>query len=278
MGMKRVLALALLFFLVALVAGCGTTPAPAVQSPAQPPTPPELVAAAPAEGSTVQRDASVTLDFNVEMDRDSLQRAATFTPEAGFDVIVTGSRAELRPKSLLAEGTNYRCSLQPGTVLSRAGAVLEKGFNVAFTTTAGDPVTLTIDRLGLADNIMEGTNADTITAAMGNGVGHFPGLGRPGGGNFVIFAHASGQVSFPYNRLFELDPGDLMLLTYGGRTWTYRMAKGFVVYQDELWILDQSDSPIITFFVCSSPEGAPSPTFHPLYRYVVRADLVTSPN
>lgn len=276
MDMKRVFTVMLLLFIVALVAGCGSTPAPAVQTPI-PPKPPVLLSAAPADGSTVQRDASVILDFDEPMDAASLARAVSFSPESSFDVLVTENRAELRPNSLWSQGTNYRFNLQGGTAVSSEGAVLEAGLSLAFST-ARDPITMTIDRLGYTDNILEGATADEITAAMGNGVGHFPGLGRPGVGNFVIFAHASGQVSFPYNRLFDLVPGDLLLLEYGGRTWTYRMTKGFVVYQDELWILDQTEAPLITFFVCSSPEGQPSPTFHPLYRYVVRADLLTSPN
>ena len=45
------------------------------------------------------------------------------------------------------------------------------------------------------------------------------------------------------------------------------------VMGDEFWILDPTPSPILTLFICCAEDGNPSPTFHPPYRYVVRATL-----
>lgn len=262
--------------LVAAVAGCGSKAVPAEPVSEQAPTP-HLLSLAPADGSAVSRDVSVTLNFDLPMEGDSIARAAVFDPAIPFDVLESGTQVELRPVALLAGATTYRFTLNASAALSAEGVRLESGASCTFTT-SGDSITLTIPGFGFVNSIFEGTNADEIVAAIGNGVGHYPGAGRPGAGNFVLFAHASGQVSFPYNRLFEMSPGDEMILEYGGKTYTYRMAKGFVVNQTELWILDATPEPMITFFICSAAEGVPSPTFHPEYRYVVRADLVPTSN
>ncbi len=262
--------------LAAAVAGCGSHATPAQPVVEQPPTP-HLVSLAPVDGAAVTRDVTVMLSFDAPMDAESLARSATFDPAIPFDVVESGEQVEIRPVSLLAGATTYRFTLNAGAALSEKGVRLETGATCSFTTSS-DAVALTIPRFGFLSSIVEGTNADEIVAAIGNGVGHYPGAGRPGAGNFVLFAHASGQVSFPYNRLFEMSPGDEMILEYAGKSYTYRMTKGFVVNQTELWILEATQQPMITFFICSAAEGVPSPTFHPEYRYVVRADLITSNN
>ena len=258
-----------------VAAGCGTQPA-VVEPVAERVPSPHLISFSPAEGNLAGRDVSVILNFDVAMDSASLQRAAAFDPAVSFKVITTGTQTEFEPTSLLDGSSAFRFTLAPNVALSADSALLEQGMSVGFRTLA-DPVVLTVPKFGYENEVIEVANADAVTAVLGNGVGHFPGLGRPGDGNFVLFAHASGQIDFPYNRLFDLLPGDQIILTYGGKSWTYIMQKGFVVNEDELWILDQTLQPAITFFVCSAPEGKPSPTFHPPYRYVVRAELADLP-
>jgi len=268
--------LATVIVIAALVAaGCERQPA-AIREALAPVPAPKLMSFSPASGTVAGRDVSVILNFDVTMDSSSLERAAVFEPNLSFKVIISGTQAEFQPTCLLDASSNYRFTLSPNMALNADGALLERGMSVSFSTLA-DPVTLTVPKFGYENTVIEGPTADAVTAALGNGVGHFPGLGRPGAGNFVLFAHTSGQIDFPYNRLFDLQTGDEMILTYGGRSWTYVMKKGFVVNQDELWILDQTSQPTITFFVCSAPEGKPSPTFHPPYRYVVRAELAGAP-
>ncbi len=258
---------------VAVMAGCGSSAVSGRETTATDTAPPpQLVSFAPADSSIVGRDISVVLNFDMPMNADSLKRAAIFEPAVSFQVNVSGVQVEFKPDCLLKASTDYRFTLSPDVALSDQEALLETEVDFEFST-RGDPIVLTVPAFGYINELIEGPTADAVTNALGNGVGHFPGLGRPGGGNFVVFAHASGQIDFPYNRLFELRPGDQMILSYGGIDWTYTVARGFVVNQNELWILDQTSQPMITFFVCSTPEGSPSPTFHPLYRYVVRAEL-----
>ncbi len=269
--MRRMLYAGLLVAILLVIAGCGSAASQDADSPPEPHIP-QLVSCSPVAGSVVGRDASVVLTFDTPMDPASLQAAASFAPAARFSIFVSGNEAEFRPDCLLEKSTTYVFTLVAGA-LSSGGVALEAGTSLFFSTRADD-TTLTVPVLGYVNTVIEGATADAVTAALGNGVGHYPGLGRPGGGNYVLFAHASGQISFPYNRLFDLQPGDEMILEYGGRSWVYRVQKGFVVADTELWILDQTDDPMITFFVCSAPEGRPSPTFHPPYRYVVRAHLI----
>ncbi len=276
--MKRTLWIALAVFLVcsvAFAAGCGSQAAP-VEAVEEPSPTPHLVSLSPADGAAVSRDVSVVLIFDVPMDRESVARAATFEPTVPCDVIESGTQVELRPVALLSGATTYRFTLDASAALSDEGVQLASAASCTFTT-SGDAVTLFVPRFDYANSVLEGTNADAIVAAIGDGVGQFPGAGRPGAGNYVLFAHASGQVSFPYNRLFEMDLGDELVLEYAGKSYTYRVSRTFVVNQTELWILDATSQPTITFFVCSAAEGVPSPTFHPEYRYVVRADLVPTP-
>ncbi len=274
--MKRSCIIAVLLVAVVVAAGCGSQPA-AIEEPLKELPAPTLVSCSPADGYTVGRDACVILNFDMPMDPSSLERAAVFEPAVSFKVIMTGTQAEFQPTCLLEGPSTYRFALSPEVARSAEGALLENGLSISFST-RGDLVMLTVPKFGYEDYVLEAPTADAVTAALGNGVGHFPGLGRPGAGNFVVFAHTSGQINFPYNRLFDLQPGDEMILTYGGVNWTYSVKKGFVVNQNELWILDQTPQPIVTFFVCSAPEGKPSPTFHPLYRYVVRAELAGVPD
>jgi sortase (surface protein transpeptidase) len=90
----------------------------------------------------------------------------------------------------------------------------------------------------------------------------------------VLMAHSSGLVDFPFNGLWRLKEGDLFRVYYCGRVYVYAWESGFVVGQEETWILEGSDYPLMTIFVCCNEEGRPSPTLHPPYRYVVRARLV----
>jgi sortase (surface protein transpeptidase) len=276
--MKKYVVASLLLIVALVVAACGTAiPASQVEEVADVAISPTVELVGPAAASLVGRDAVVQLRFNIAMDTASLAAASSFQPAVPFDVKVRDDGlTEFVPQYLLARGAVYSFSLQAGAARSEDEQVLDAGVSVAFST-RDDGLTLTVPRLGYVDPVIERATADEVTAALGNGVGRFPDTGRTGGGNVVLFAHVSGRINFPYNRIFELQPGDTMILTYGGKDWVYAMDKGFVVHQTEMWILDPTPEAMITLFVCSTAEGAPSPTFHPPYRYVVRALLSQAP-
>ena len=269
---KRFVSVAILAMMTILVAGCGKDKAstPVAENA---PVVPFITASSPLNGSTVSRDISVLLHFNCEMDSGTLLKSATFEPPLEFKLKVEGTQTEFQPVTFLDSATTYRFVLKAGPAKSIDGVSPEEEFSLVFTA-QDDRISLSVPLLNFQGQVIEGSDPTTITDSLGYGAGHYPGTGRPGGGNFVLLAHCSGQVDFPFNHLMNLNPDDELILIYQDREWIYQMVKGLTVHESELWILEPSEDPIITFFVCSTAEGKPSPTFHPAYRYVIRSKLV----
>lgn len=232
---------------------------------------PRLLAVnAPGEG-TVGRDAVVALSFDRPVDLGSLAGAVSFQPEIAFEV---AGEAEclVVPVNLLEGEREYVFRLQAGAVRDRAGRPSEDGTALAFAVRDGS-VTLEVPALGFEGNVQEAQDADALLGVLGSGAGHYPRAGRPGRSNFVLLAHASGRIDFPFNGLAGLKTGDRLNVRCEGKAYEYVWESGLVVAETETWILDPSSSPVLTIFVCCGPDGKPSPTFHPPYRYVVRAAL-----
>lgn len=232
---------------------------------------PRLMRVSPSGGGVLGRDATVSLSFNRPMDPESLERAVYFEPPVSF--AVSGeSECLVVPVNLLAPNTQYSFRLQPGSARDLEGRRFEG--EAAFTfTTRGDGMIMEIPAFSFRGEIVEAKDPQGVASVIGFGVGHYPGTGRPGRGNFVVMAHASGQIDFTFNRLFDLEEGDEIRVTYGGRDYIYRWSEGRVVSDTEMWIVDPTADPILTAFVCCAENGRPSPTFHPPFRYVVRAAL-----
>lgn len=234
---------------------------------------PRLLEAIP-RGGALGRDAAVALCFDRPMDLESLAAAVAFEPEVEFEV--SGESACLvTPVNLLEGGREYAFRLEPGVARDLRGRRCEDGASFSFTT-RDDAMTLEVPALSFMGEVLEGNDPDWVAALLGFGVGQYPGAGRPGRGNLVLMAHASGQIGFPFNRLVELQEGDVLILRYGGRSFTYAWDDGRVVAETEVSILDPSPNPRLTIFICCGPDGRPSPTFHPPYRYVMGAALAAT--
>jgi LPXTG-site transpeptidase (sortase) family protein len=232
---------------------------------------PRLLGVSPAPAGVAGRDAVVALSFDRPMDLESLSDAVCFEPPLSFRV---SGEAEclVVPVNLLQPGTQYSFHLGPGRARDLEGRPFDKELDVAFST-RGDGMILEIPAMSYSGPIIEGKDPQGVTSIIGFGAGHYPGTGRPGCGNLVLMAHASGQIEFPFNRLRELSKGDEMKVEYGGRTYVYGWGEGLVVPDTAVWILDHTPYAELTVFVCCAADGKPSPTFHPPYRYVVRAPL-----
>lgn len=258
----------------ALVAVCllslvlPTASLPAVSDTAGPP---RLIRYSPRGGEVLGRDTTVTLSFDRRMDLESLTQAVRFEPPVA--VSVSGeSECMVVPDVLLSPETTYVFHLSPGIAEDLEGRAFQGEVQISFTT-RGDGVTIEIPAFSFQGAIVEGNDPQGVASLIAFGVGHYPGTGRPGKGNYVIMAHASGQVDFPFNALFDLRDGDEIRLSYGGRDYLYRWSEGRVVKETEMWILDPTPKAVLTAFVCCAENGRPSPTFHPPWRYVVRASL-----
>jgi LPXTG-site transpeptidase (sortase) family protein len=232
---------------------------------------PRLLRVSPSHDGTVGRDVTVALSFDRPIDLDSLKEAVSFSPAVDFNV---SGEAEclVVPLNLLQGGKSYTFRLEPGRARDLQGQIYEGQVEETFST-RDDVMTLEIPALSFSGEIVEGEDPQAVTNSIGFGVGQYPGTGRPGSGNLVLMAHASGQIPFPFNSLQELKAGDEMDVTYGGRIYAYRWKEGLVVPETAMWILDPKPYSTITFFVCCAADGKPSPTFHPPYRYVVQAPL-----
>ncbi len=222
-------------------------------------------------GSDVGRDAVIALSFDRPMDLRSLADSASFEPPVPFAV---SGEAEVLivPVNLLSPAVSYTFRIQAEGARDLCGAELSQGLEIAFTTRS-DVMEIEVPSFAYEGPVIEGSEPQGVASAIGFGVGHYPGTGRPGRGNLVLLAHASGLVDFPFNRLFDLVENDEIRITYGGRRYTYRMEQSLVVRDSEMWIIDPTPRAVITFFVCCAEDGKLSPTFHPPYRYVVRAAI-----
>ncbi len=232
---------------------------------------PRLMRLSPSSGEMLGRDTTVVLSFDRPMDLESLTGAARFEPPVDFTVCGE-SECMVVPDNLLSPGTTYSFFLSPGVAEDLEGKTFQGEVAFSFTT-RGDGITIEIPALSYGGEIMEGSDPQGVASVIGFGVGHYPGTGRPGRGNFVIMAHASGQIDFPFNSLFDLQVGDEIRLDYGGRVYLYRCSETRVVRDTEMWIVDPTGNAMLTAFVCCAENGRPSPTFHPSYRYIVRASL-----
>jgi LPXTG-site transpeptidase (sortase) family protein len=236
---------------------------------------PRLMRVMPAGGGGVLgRDVTITLSFDRPMDLESLAAAVYFEPPVAFEVCGE-SECLVVPVNLLEPAREYTFRLRAGVAEDERGGEFTGELEVAFTT-RGDRATLIIPAFSFQGDIVEGEDPQGLVGVIGNGVGHYPGTGRPGRGNFVLMAHASGQVDFPFNHLFDLGEGDAMTVAYGGREYLYAWREGRVVKDTEVWILDPTGHAVVTTFICCAEDGRPSPVFHPPYRYVVRADLAAA--
>jgi sortase A len=101
------------------------------------------------------------------------------------------------------------------------------------------------------------------------GPGHLDGTPRPGQlGNVVLSAHRDTHFRF----LEKVQPGEVLSLeSADGASQTYRVVARHVVYDDDVYVLDDDGDAVLTLVTCY-PFDAVVPG-GPL-RYVVRAELV----
>jgi LPXTG-site transpeptidase (sortase) family protein len=226
------------------------------------------------DGGELGRDTTVSLSFNRPMDLESLAAAVYFEPPVEFAV---SGEAEclVVPVNLLEPAQEYTFRLRAGSAEDLAGGICGDEVVITFRT-RDDAMEIEIPAFPYSGKIREGKDPQGMVSLLGNGVGHYTGTGRPGRGNFVIMAHASGQVDFTFNRLFAIGEGDRVIISYGGRDYVYGCVEGIIVQDSEVWILDATADAMVTVFVCCDESGQPSPTFHPPYRYVVRTGLLSA--
>lgn len=107
---------------------------------------------------------------------------------------------------------------------------------------------ITIDKIGLNAAIAEGSDYYTIRYS----VGHFENTPLPAdGGNFCILGHRSYTYGQFFNRVDELDIGDLIDINIGGMSYTYRIYDIYETVPNDVAVLDNSDKNEITIVTCT---------------------------
>jgi sortase A len=121
---------------------------------------------------------------------------------------------------------------------------------------------LSIPKIGLQTAVYEGVQQPVLAT----GPGHWPGTAAPGGfGNTVIAAHRVTHGG-PFRYIDQLVPGDSIVVSSGGATFTYVVTGSSVVSPEDTWIVDQHPGHTLTLFSCH-PLGSSA------QRYVVTAEL-----
>jgi len=120
-----------------------------------------------------------------------------------------------------------------------------------------------IPRLGVSTIVRVGTDARTLRLA----VGHIEGTALPGQvGNVGLAGHRD---TF-FRRLRDIRSGDSIRVVTPGGTFTYRVARTDVVWPSDVWVLDDTEEPVLTLVTCypfSYVGSAPQ-------RFIVRAELL----
>ena len=131
----------------------------------------------------------------------------------------------------------------------------------------GDPLTrLEIPKFGVNVLVVEGTSFDALRA----GAGHYPATPLPGAlGNVAIAGHRT-TYGRPFNRIEELRPGDVIILTTPVARYTYKVTKlPWIVGPQDWSVVANSKEHLLTLTSCH-PKGSAN------QRLIARAELTAS--
>lgn len=123
---------------------------------------------------------------------------------------------------------------------------------------------INIPKIELEVAVCEGIDDKILKYA----IGHFEETSLPGEpGNFAVIGHRNYTFGEYFNRLDELENGDLVTIEYGAKTYSYKITDKFVVEPEELWVLDPTKDPTITLITCTPKRVA-------THRLIVKGILV----
>jgi sortase A len=131
----------------------------------------------------------------------------------------------------------------------------------------GIPVmgTITVDKLGLHEPLLQGADA----LPLQYGIGVVEADRRPGEpANFVLAGHRSFKPGKHFNRLGELERGDLIKIESADGVFTYAVAQAYLVEPDDLSVLESRPGAAeLTLITCH-------PMRNPTHRLIVKATLM----
>lgn len=123
---------------------------------------------------------------------------------------------------------------------------------------------LKIPKISLEEAIREGSTNSVLSSALG----HMEGTALPGDeGNCCIAGHRNYTFGKYFNRLNEMEIGDLIEIETYDADYTYEVYDIFVVEPTELSVLDEIEGNNLTLITCT-------PLFIGSHRLIIRAALV----
>lgn len=123
-----------------------------------------------------------------------------------------------------------------------------------------------LPRIGIAENIVEGSGAELYYAT-----GHIPGTALPGQeGNCVIGGHRNYIPMHPFRHLDMMKTGDAIILEDQDNRYTYEIFDVLVVKPSDVWVIDpvEGESSTVTLLTCT-------PVVTMTDRLVVRGRLIS---
>ena len=123
---------------------------------------------------------------------------------------------------------------------------------------------LKISKISLEEAIREGSTDSVLSSALG----HMEGTALPGEeGNCCIAGHRNYTFGKYFNRLNEMEIGDLIELETYDANYTYEINDIFVVEPTEVSVLDDIEGENLTLITCT-------PLFVGSHRLIIRANLI----
>ncbi|MCX7620135.1 MAG: sortase [Acidimicrobiales bacterium] len=209
------------------------------------------IAAALASGATTEAPVGQE-DFSFGLGDPERPELPKLTGELAADAIAELQELGYRvttafePSRTLIPGLVTRTSpaggevAPPGTDVTVFVSTLAPGASIA---------TLTIERIGVSEIVIEGTSSQDLM----NGPGHYRDSPLPGhAGNAIVFGHRT-IYGAPFRRLHELEPGDEIKVSTFGAEAVYDVVEVKVLEQGDPDVLEQDDRNILTLVTSSPP-------------------------
>ncbi len=123
---------------------------------------------------------------------------------------------------------------------------------------------LKIPKIDSREPVVEGTDKKSLSAALGHQIG----TACPGEvGNCVIAGHRNYTFGKYFNRLGEVEVGDMIYIDTPAETFSYQVSEIKIVKPEDVEIMEDTDEEILTLYTCT-------PIYIATHRLVVIAERI----